>query len=132
MLLKTERLTIRRIAEEDWKSLLVIWKDFSSSDFAQYDSEDLSVWYEDYEIAFEVKEGEKAVLYRNENGEIDVDGFINVTYGTVTNLIEQPFYQDKFETSVPGKYAVIGYNTEGETVVLSKEELDLQIIRYDE
>ena len=37
MLLKTERLTIRRIAEDDWKSLLVIWKDFSSSDFAQYD-----------------------------------------------------------------------------------------------
>lgn len=35
--LKTDRLTIRRIAEDDWKSLQRIWKDFSSSEYAQYD-----------------------------------------------------------------------------------------------
>ena len=37
MQLKTERLTIRRIIEEDWKGLQRIWKDFSSSKYAQYD-----------------------------------------------------------------------------------------------
>ncbi len=37
MQLKTERLTIRRVAEDDWKSLHNIWEDFSSSEYAQYD-----------------------------------------------------------------------------------------------
>ena len=37
MQLKTERLTIRRIIEEDWKGLQRIWKDFSNSEYAQYD-----------------------------------------------------------------------------------------------
>ena len=32
MLLKTERLTIRRIVEADWKDLLAIWMDFSLSE----------------------------------------------------------------------------------------------------
>lgn len=38
MQLKTERLTIRRIAEEDWESIQRIWEDFSSSEYAQYDT----------------------------------------------------------------------------------------------
>lgn len=38
MLLKTERLTVRRIAAEDWKSIQKIWIDFSASDYAQYDT----------------------------------------------------------------------------------------------
>ncbi|MDO5546588.1 MAG: hypothetical protein Q4F81_12380 [Eubacteriales bacterium] len=37
MQLKTERLTIRRVMEEDWKGLQCIWKDFSTSEYAQYD-----------------------------------------------------------------------------------------------
>lgn len=35
--IKTERLTIRRIIENDWKSIQSIWKDFNSSEYAQYD-----------------------------------------------------------------------------------------------
>lgn len=38
MHLKTERLMIRRIAEDDWESLQRIWKDFSFSEYAQYDT----------------------------------------------------------------------------------------------
>ena len=37
MLLKTSRLNIRYIEPDDWKSLLEIWKDFSQSEFSQYD-----------------------------------------------------------------------------------------------
>lgn len=37
MLLKTERLTIRYITENDWKSVRNIWEDFNTSKFAQYD-----------------------------------------------------------------------------------------------
>lgn len=37
MQLKTKRLTIRRVTEEDWKGLQHIWKDFSNSEYAQYD-----------------------------------------------------------------------------------------------
>ena len=37
MLLKTERLTIRHIVADDWKSIKDIWVDFNLSEFAQYD-----------------------------------------------------------------------------------------------
>ena len=37
MLIKTERLTIRHIIEDDWKSVKEIWKNFKLSEFAQYD-----------------------------------------------------------------------------------------------
>lgn len=37
MLLKTERLTIRPIVAEDWKSIKEIWADFERSPFSQYD-----------------------------------------------------------------------------------------------
>ena len=37
MLIKTERLTIRHIVENDWKSIKEIWKNFKLSEFAQYD-----------------------------------------------------------------------------------------------
>lgn len=37
MLLKTERLTIRPIVAEDWKSVRDIWVDFHGSAYAQYD-----------------------------------------------------------------------------------------------
>ena len=35
--LRTERLTIRRVREEDWTGLKRIWEDFSTSAYAQYD-----------------------------------------------------------------------------------------------
>ena len=92
-------------------------------------SDSLSVSYQDYEIAFELKEGEKAVLYRNEDGEAEVDGFINVTYGTATHFVEEPVYQDKFETSVPGKYAVLGYK-DGKLIELSKDDIKIDIFEY--
>ena len=38
MLLKTERLTIRHIVVDDWKSIRDIWVDFNSSEYAQYDT----------------------------------------------------------------------------------------------
>ena len=37
MLLKRERLTIRHIVAEDWKSIKEIWVDFNASEYAQYD-----------------------------------------------------------------------------------------------
>lgn len=35
--LKTERLSIRRIVEDDWKSIKEIWIDFNTSALSQYD-----------------------------------------------------------------------------------------------
>ena len=37
MLLKTERLTIRPIVADDWKSIKDIWVDFNTSALSQYD-----------------------------------------------------------------------------------------------
>ncbi len=38
MLIKTKRLTIRNIEENDWKSVKEIWTDFSRSEFSKYDT----------------------------------------------------------------------------------------------
>ena len=38
MLLKTERLNIRHVVADDWKSIRDIWVDFNSSEHAQYDT----------------------------------------------------------------------------------------------
>lgn len=35
--IQTERLTIRRIVADDWKSIKEIWADFNTSAFSQYD-----------------------------------------------------------------------------------------------
>lgn len=37
MLLKTDRLTIRHIVEDDWKSIKAIWMDFRADALSQYD-----------------------------------------------------------------------------------------------
>ena len=37
MILKTERLTIRHIVADDWKSIKEIWVDFNTSTLSQYD-----------------------------------------------------------------------------------------------
>ena len=36
-MLKTERLTIRHIVADDWKSIKEIWVDFNTSALSQYD-----------------------------------------------------------------------------------------------
>lgn len=38
MLLKTDRLTIRHIIPDDWKSIKEIWEDFNASAYVQYDT----------------------------------------------------------------------------------------------
>ncbi|MBQ8857599.1 MAG: GNAT family N-acetyltransferase [Lachnospiraceae bacterium] len=38
MLLKTDRLTIRHIEADDWKSIKEIWVDFNASTYSQYDT----------------------------------------------------------------------------------------------
>lgn len=37
MLIKTNRLVIRPIVQNDWQSMQAIWADFNTSSFAQYD-----------------------------------------------------------------------------------------------
>ena len=37
MRLTTERLQLRPVVAEDWRSIQRIWRDFAASDFAQYD-----------------------------------------------------------------------------------------------
>ncbi|MDO5409856.1 MAG: GNAT family N-acetyltransferase [Lachnospiraceae bacterium] len=37
IIIKTERLTIRHITADDWKSIKEIWVDFNTSAFSQYD-----------------------------------------------------------------------------------------------
>lgn len=37
MLIKSERLCMRRVTEDDWQSIGNIWKDFDGSEYAQYD-----------------------------------------------------------------------------------------------
>lgn len=37
MILKTERLTIRHIVADDWKSIKEMWVDFNTSNLSQYD-----------------------------------------------------------------------------------------------
>ena len=48
-------------------------------------SEDESLWYEDYDVTFELKEGEKAIIRRNKKSNITFDGVINVTFRYLTS-----------------------------------------------
>ena len=94
-------------------------------------SEDESSWYKDFEVSFELKEGEKALIRRDKKSDVDVKGVFNVTFGTGASLKDEPYYQDIFETSVPGKYSVITYESDGTTRFLTYEELDIEIISYE-
>ena len=42
MIICSQRLTIRRVAAEDWKSIKGIWENFNSSYYAQYDTPHLT------------------------------------------------------------------------------------------
>ena len=93
-------------------------------------AEDESSWYKDFEVSFELKEGEKAIIRRDKKSDINVNGVFNITYGTGASLIDEPYYQDVFETSVPGKYSVIAYEPDGTTRYLTYDELDIEIVKY--
>lgn len=93
-------------------------------------SEDESSWYKDFEVSFELKEGEKAIIRRDKNSDNNFNGVFNITYGTGASLVNEPYYQDVFETSVPGKYSVITYNSDGTNRYFSLDELDIEIIKY--
>ncbi len=93
-------------------------------------AEDESSWYKDFEVSFELKEGEKAIIRRDKKSDTNVKGVFNITYGTGASLIDEPYYQDVFETSVPGKYSVTAYDRDGAVRFLSYEEIDLEIIQY--
>lgn len=93
-------------------------------------SEDESLWYQDYEVTFELKEGEKAVIHRNENSNVDIQGVTNITYGTAGSLIEEPFYQETFEASVPGEYSVFTFDGNKNIKFLTLDEIDIEINKY--
>jgi hypothetical protein len=95
-------------------------------------AEEESSWYKDFEVSFELKEGEKAIIRRNKNSHINVKGVFHITFGTGTSLNDEPYYQDVFETSVPGKYSVITCEADGTTRYLTFDELDIEIVRYKE
>lgn len=94
-------------------------------------SEDESSWYKDYAVTFELKEGEKALIRRNKNGS-EFKGVFNITYGTGSDMIDEPYFQNVFETSVPGEYSVVYYDANGTTRFLSLEEIDIEIIKYSD
>ena len=91
-------------------------------------SENESVWYKDFAVAFELKEGEKAIIRRNENG-TDFNLIFNVTYGTGSSMHDEP-YQNVFETSVPGQYAVAAYDSDGNVRFLAFDEIEIEIVAY--
>ena len=43
-------------------------------------AEDESSWYKDFEVSFELKEGEKAIIRRDKKSDINVKGVINITF----------------------------------------------------
>ena len=93
-------------------------------------AEDESSWYKDFEVAFELKDGEKAIIRRDKKSDINVRGVFNITYGTGASFVDEPYYQDVFETSVPGKYSVITYESDGTTRYLTYDELNIDIVKY--
>lgn len=94
-------------------------------------AEDESLWYGDFPVAFELKEGEKAIIRRDKKSDIDVKGVFNITYGTGASLRDEPYYQDVFETSVPGEYSVITYDDDGTIRYLTTDEINIEIIQYN-
>lgn len=98
-------------------------------------SEDDPLGYQDFEVTFEVKEGEKAIINLKNEESLEIGtgniGLVNITYGTGTSLIREPYAQDSFVTSVPGKYSVFRYAGQMENVYLTKEDIDIQIMKYE-
>ena len=93
-------------------------------------SEDDSVYYKDFYVTFELKNGEKVIINRDISSNLDIKGAVNITYGTETFLTNEPYNQDKFESSVPGKYSIFTYTDDEKIVFLKKEDLDIKIVKY--
>ena len=86
--------------------------------------------YQEFPVAFELKRGEKAVIRRLGRDGEEVDGVFNLTYGTGSSLIDEPYVQNTFETSVPGQYAVGSYLQDGTMRFLTGDELLIEITAY--
>lgn len=95
-------------------------------------SEDDPLGYLEFEVTFELKEGERAVIRKKGNSDIGIDGVFNMTFGTGTDLFKEVYHQDTFETAVPGMYSVIGYTKDGQRVFLSTDDLNIEIVSYKE
>lgn len=99
-------------------------------------SEDDPLNYERFEVSFELKEGEKAIISWSDELEKELDllsaGVFNISYGTGTPLVNRYYGQNTFMTSVPGQYAVCGTTSEGETVYLTEADIEIQIVEYEE
>ena len=98
-------------------------------------SEDDPLEYQKMEVTFELKEGEKAIISWSDEMEAELDllsaGVFNITYGTGTPLtLGEPYSQDTFMTSVPGTYSICGTTSQGESVYLTAEDIEIQIIKY--
>ena len=94
-----------------------------------FDGKEQTLSYQDYGITFELNEGEKAVIQRITTSDIDIKGVTNITYGTQGSILDGPYAQEVFETSIPGKYSVITYDDKI-MKFLSDEEIDVEIYRY--
>ncbi len=93
-------------------------------------SEDDTIDYQDFYVTFELKKGEKVIINRNNDSKYKFKGAVNITYGTASSLIDEPYNQNKFESSVPGKYSIVSYTDDHKTVFLKKEDLDIKIVKY--
>lgn len=94
-------------------------------------SEDDVLDYQDYEVTFELKEGEKAIVSWKNNADLEhMVGLFNITYGTGAALVREPYSQDFFETSVPGKYSVCRFDSAGEPIYFTEEDIDIEIVKY--
>lgn len=103
-------------------------------DILLFYSEDDPLGYSEFEVYFELEEGEKATIHlKNEVGvgcEILNVGVFNITYGTGKNMVWGDFTMEYFETSVPGKYAILGYTNENGYLPLTEEDIRLEIVNY--
>lgn len=98
-------------------------------------SEDDVLDYQEMEVSFVLKEGEKAIISGISDAEarynLSDTGLFNISYGTGTELINEPYKQESITTSVPGTYSICGVTEQGERAYLTAEDLEIQIINYD-
>lgn len=95
-------------------------------------SEDDALDYQEMEVSFVLEEGEKAIItLKNETDFSDYSvGLFDISYGTATSLMREPFGQNSFETSVPGTYSICAIKGQGEVLYLTVEDVKIQIVEY--
>lgn len=95
-------------------------------------AEDDPLGYLDYETAFTVNRGEMASIAWNGKGlgisDIWGVALIHQGFGTAMDIRDRFLAGEEIEISVPGEYAVIAYNYQGEDVSLAEM---LEITRYE-